>query len=191
MRRRIILALTFAFAVGVATFLLPVTSPKVLAQQSCKDFRAMYHMTLMVNINTGEGGWNLDVADPIVALLNGQAVTPTVEFLGGGTSFATGMVGHDRGGTNVWHLSNGDDFTVGAWHAIYPNQPANTWGGGSAGQYVYNGTGKIVAGTGQLANATGAFSETGPYIVWVDLASDPPMVYGKYQALLVASVCSK
>ncbi len=193
MKRKTILALLFVCVAAAAAFFSPTRRQHVQAQpqaqRGCMDFRAMYHATLAVNLNTGEGGWIVD-PDPVVALLNGEALAPTSEFLGDGTSFQSGKAGHDVGGTTIWHLGNGNDFTVQAGHAIYPNPPADTWGGGTAGQYMYSSNGKIVGGSGQFVNATGTYSQSGPYIFWLDLASDPPMARGKWQALIVASVCT-
>lgn len=195
MRRTTILALL------VMTALVLTTS--AVAQNNCKDFRAMYRMYYEFNLVTGEGyGWTID-SGGIVALLDGKVSKPTITFLPGvGTSFWTGRadgmagVGHDKGQMNVWDLGNGNTFTTGDWHAVYPNQPANTWmpeglEGESGTLYVYNGTGKIVAGTGDFASTGGTLTETGPYLQWLSFEGDTPFVHGMYHALIVARICTR
>lgn len=176
---------------AVAALLLLLCTWSAFAQQKCQDFRALYHMTLCVNLDEKgtctEQGWLMDTADPIHALLDLQPLTPTMEFTGAPpVSWSTGVVGHDRGNTTTWHLSDTDSFVVGDWHATYPNQP------GKVGLWQYNGTGKIISGTGKFANATGMATETGPYIIWPDVfdADGPHVVAGKYFATIVMRICT-
>jgi hypothetical protein len=191
--------------------LLFLISPTASAQSKCKDLVAMYRVTFRVNLfyeDSTNFGWTID-SNGITATLDGEVLRPTVEFdpEHKGVSFFRGRpdymagVGHDEGQVNVWHFNEGE-FTVGDWHAVYPNQPANIWGDlinpPSSALFVYDGTGKIIGGGGAFAGASGSFTETGPFLQWLEWGQeanneDPGALYlhGLYFAQISAKVCSR
>jgi len=177
--RRIAVVLMVAFAVAFV--------PAALGQQTCQDFRALYHMILYVDLTSTppSGGWMMDADDPVSGLLDLQPVSPTLGFVQPPASNDTGKVGHDRDTVTTWDFGDGDTITISDWHAVYPNQP------GKAGLWTYNGTGKITGGTGKFNGATGTLNETGPYLIWFDFGPQgPTTVHGKYHATIVARICT-
>lgn len=170
----------FTLVLVLAAVILAATPQALAQQQKCFEFRAIFQMSLRVDLVTNEGNWVVD-SDGICGLLDGQKVTPTLE-LGPTTSTYHGKVGLDRGGTSVFAFNTNDSFTFGDWHAVYASSP------GKAGMYNYQGLGKITGGTGIFQNATGSTTQSGPYILWVDPA-EPTILRGKFNGAQIATVC--
>ena len=182
--------LRLTMIVVAVALVLGLSPGNAFAQQACHDFRALYHQTLWVNLETNDGTWFTD-PDPIRGLFDLQPVTPTVEYIPGTPGGGKGVSGRYSGFQKVWDFGNGDTFTVGNYHAIFPTPPGN------AGMGTFIGTGKINGGTGKFQGATGTETETGPYLMWSgdgDIAAPcvagSPCLTGKYNATITIRVCT-
>ena len=94
-----------------------------------------------------------------------------------------GIVGMDRGMTGKWDFGSKGTVTFEQQSvAVYPALPGAVIFGN------YRTTFRITGGTGRFANATGNFSETGPYFVWFESPSDP-LPQGRYNGELSGQIC--
>lgn len=177
------------FMMMAVTLVIVASSANGFAQK-CHDFRALYHQTLWVNLDTGLGDWYTD-PDPIRGLFDLQPVSPTAQYVAGTMGGGSGVSGRYSDFKKVWDFGNGDTFTVGGYHAIFPTPP------GKAGMGTFVGTGKIIGGTGKFEGATGTENETGPYLEWIaeEAVAEPcvpnsPCLTGKYHATIAIRVCT-
>ncbi len=172
------------FVIIAAVFVLLLCASSAFAQQKCQLFQALYHQTLMVNLITNEGDWYMD-ADPVRGLLGTQPVTPTLEYKIGESAYPSAVAGRYWDYQQKWIFENGDYFIVGEYHATFPVPP------GKAGSGTYNGTGKIVEGTGMFQGATGTELETGPFLMWVFVDEyGVPWLTGKYNGMATVRICT-
>lgn len=176
------LRVRFSFFVVVSIFVLFAANTFA---QKCHNLQILNNQTLTVNLITNEGDWYLD-ANSVRGLLDLQLVTPTVQYIPGNSAYPSAVAGRYWDYQKKWDFGNGDTFTVGNYHASFPIPP------GKAGMGTFNGTGKIIGGTGIFEGATGTESETGPYLTWVMVdGNGVPWLMGKYNATSVIRVCMK
>ncbi len=182
MRRKILIAMIFAFCVGVATFFLTAPGQHAQAQQNCPDFRAIAQAKLPVDTPLrpeDEGSWGGNVYGYL-----GQEMLVGIFSGNDGNVSWQGWVGMGKGGTYKFAfgpLADNNTFTVVATQATFPNPPGKFPVGG-----VYQAAWKITEGTGRFQDASGNLFAKGPYLAW-DL--DKPQVLGRFNAEISGNIC--
>ncbi len=169
----------------VFAFIMLVFGASALAQGKCHDFRALYHQTLWVNLNTGVGEWYLD-PDPIRGLFDLQPISPLIQYIPGSSAYPNAVAGRYWDYQVIWDFGDGNTITVGDYRASFPLPPGN------AGMGTFMGTGKITGGTGVFEGATGTENESGPFLMWTIVDDQGmPWLTGKYSAMVSIRVCAK
>ncbi len=172
------------FSCALAFLIMLIGCGSAFAQQKCRDLRILNNQTLMVNLITNEGDWYLD-ANSVRGLLDLELVTPTMQYIPGTSSYPNAVAGRYWDVQKTWDFGNGDSFTVGNFHASFPIPP------GKVGMGTFNGSGKIIGGTGKFEGATGTENEHGPYLMWIMVdGNGVPWLMGKYNATSVSRVCT-
>ncbi len=165
------------FAIAILAILLACGSS--FAQQNCHDLRAINTQSL------GPEGWLL-VPGATRGVLDQQLFSPHfIEYIPGESAYPSIVAGRYWDYTQIWHFQDNDGneigtFTASNYHASFP-LPI-----GKAGMGMYNGTGKITAGTGVFDKASGKVQESGTYMIWF---GEDGNVYGQYNATYIARVC--
>src|ERR1035438_5635280 len=187
MRRKIVVASTFVFALAFALVLLIAPGSQVQAQQNCKAFHAFVQGSLpSANQFAPTDTWG----GPIFVNLDG-------EFLQGGmsgndgTEYPHGPFSIFKGGVYkvcltsepVWHGSNDclDSFTYKVPEAVV------IW---PTGRFLglYKATANIVKGTHRFASASGQLDIAGPFILLND-PSSPFGVSGRWNGDFSGRIC--
>ncbi len=177
MRRKIIFALLFVCAVGVAAFFLTAPGQHVQAQQNCPSFDALLQDQLLnfeLLLRPGDvwGGY-------VHGYLGQEPLHGRMSGNDGNEVFRAHM-GMGTGGSYFFDFGGGNTFTTFVTQATFPNPP------GHFGIARYNGAQKITEGTGRFQYASGNLLVMGPAVVW-DLDKELPQ--GRWNAEVTGNIC--
>jgi hypothetical protein len=177
-------------ALAVGLLILLALAPSAQAQSNCRAFRAISHATLPAALPLKEpdiwGGpvWGfLEGPELLIGLYSGNDGTDYWRGVGG-------SIGQGKGGSCTFAFNPDaqgrfqDTFTTYVTNAVFPIVP------GKIGLGSYQGTHKIVSGTGRFASASGNLLMVGPWLVWPDPTSPFSGLYGRYSAEISGFICN-
>ncbi len=159
-KRKFVMAGALTILAGLVVVL--VSTAAFAQQQKSVTVQVLYRCTLWVDLEDQSlsTGWTID-PDGARAIIDGVGVKPTITPLAGDSVYH-GMMGKDRNCLTKFDLSGVGNFNI-VGQATYTGAP------GQRGMDTYNSQGSVSGGTGLFNNATGSYTETGPWIAWEDV----------------------